>query len=247
MNKKSIIYASIFIIVLSVIVGFIFWPKDGKKDVITNIKNVYVDIDAKEAYKLITDDKEVVIIDVSPRFDKGHIPNSLNFYVGDGSLDKAIPSLNKDKTYLVYCHVDSASIPGAQKLIDAGFTKVYRLKGNYPLWLEEGYPIEISLKSVNNYVGSGLGSRSFLNGEFKHIVTADIKDPAQGKFYEGWLVAGDKFFSTGAMKKENGKYVLTYTSMEDSRAFKSVVITEETSSNGLDNKPETHVLEGEFE
>jgi len=245
MNKKVLI---ILIAIVSIgVLTYTFWTnmKVDKNIIIKKIK--YIDIDAKEAYKLITDDKAVVIIDVSPRFEKGYIPNSLNFYVGDGSLDKALPSLNKDKTYLVYCHVDSASIPGAQKLIDAGFTKVYRLKGNYPLWLEEGYPIEISLKSVNNYVGSGLGSRSFLNGEFKHIVTADIKDPAQGKFYEGWLVAGDKFFSTGAMKKENGKYVLTYTSMEDSRAFKSVVITEETSSNGLDNKPETHVLEGEFE
>lgn len=190
---------------------------------------------------------DVVIIDVSPRYDKGHIPNSINHYVGDGSLDKAIPELDKEKTYLVYCHVDSASIPGAQKLIDAGFEKVYRLKDNYPAWLDGGYPIEIGLKAVGEYQGSALASRSYLEGEFEHRVIADINDPPSGKFYEGWLVDGDKFFSTGAMKKENGKYILIYTSNEDSRAYKSVVITEETLSAGLDNKPETHVLEGAFE
>ena len=45
-------------------------------------------------------------------------------------------------TYLVYCHVDSVAIQGAQKLVDAGFMKVYRLAGNYKAWVDAGYPIE---------------------------------------------------------------------------------------------------------
>ena len=49
--------------------------------------------------------------------------------------------LHMDKDYLVYCHVDSASISGAQKLVDAGFDPVYRLEGNYQAWLDEGYPV----------------------------------------------------------------------------------------------------------
>jgi rhodanese-related sulfurtransferase len=31
---------------------------------------------------------------------------------------------------------------GAQKLVDAGFTKVYWLAGNYEAWVDAGYPIE---------------------------------------------------------------------------------------------------------
>ena len=247
MNKKILI-----IIIAAIIIGiaaFIFWPdKESKdKDDIIPEKIEYVDLEAKDAYKLITEDKSVVILDVSPRYEKGHIPGSINHYVGDGSLDKAIQTFNKDKTYLVYCHVDSASIPGAQKLIDAGFKKVYRLKDNYPAWINGGYPIEVALKAVNNYQGSALATRSFLDGKFQHVVTADIKDPAEGKFYEGWLVDGSKFFSTGKMIKVEGKYVLNYTASEDFRSYKDIVITEETLSEGLDNKPETHVLEGQFE
>lgn len=70
------------------------------------------------------------------------MPNAVNYYLGDGSLDRAIPNFDKEKTYLVYCHVDSVAIQGAQKLVDAGFKNVYRLKGNYKAWVDAGYPIE---------------------------------------------------------------------------------------------------------
>ena len=102
----------------------------------------YVDVTAQEAKELIDTKPELIIIDVSPNYDDGHIPGAINYYIGDSSLDDAIPTLDKNKEYLVYCHVDSASITGAKKLVDAGFNKVYRLKGNYQAWIDAGYPIE---------------------------------------------------------------------------------------------------------
>jgi rhodanese-related sulfurtransferase len=102
----------------------------------------YIDVTAEEAKNLIDTKQDLIIIDVSPKYDNGHLPGAINYYVGDGSLDNAIPTLDKEKEYLVYCHVDSASISGAQKLIDAGFQTVYRLKGNYQAWIDAGYPIE---------------------------------------------------------------------------------------------------------
>lgn len=102
----------------------------------------YIDLTPEEAKELIDNTTNLVIIDVSPYFSQGHIPGAVNYYVGDGSLDDAIPSLDKDVTYLVYCHADSASILGASKLIDAGFENVYRLKGNYSAWVEAGYPVD---------------------------------------------------------------------------------------------------------
>lgn len=102
----------------------------------------YVDISAEEAKEMIDNNPYLIVIDVSPHYDNGHLPGAVNYYLGDGSLDKAIPGLNKDAKYLVYCHVDSVSILGAQKLIDAGFKNVYRLKGNYQAWVDAGYPIE---------------------------------------------------------------------------------------------------------
>ncbi len=103
----------------------------------------YKDVSPAEAKELIDYIPELIVIDVSPKYAEGHLPRAVNYYVGDGSLDAAIPNLDPNAEYLVYCHVDSASILGAQKLVDAGFTNVYRLEGNYAAWVEAGYPVEI--------------------------------------------------------------------------------------------------------
>ena len=97
---------------------------------------------SQEAKELIESTENLVIIDVSPHYDSGHLPGAVNYYLGDGSLDDAIPNLDKNVSYLVYCHVDSVSISGANKLVDAGFSPVYRLKGNYQAWIDAGYEIE---------------------------------------------------------------------------------------------------------
>jgi rhodanese-related sulfurtransferase len=132
--KKSFIVFGFCIIGLVLITGCI----DEQSDEQTG----YIDVSAMEAKELIDTKPDLIIIDVSPNYDSGHIPGAVNYYIGDGSLDAAISLLDMNKEYLVYCHVDSASIGGAQKLIDAGFTMVYRLEGNYQAWVDAGYPIE---------------------------------------------------------------------------------------------------------
>lgn len=110
----------------------------------------YIDVTPEEALQLITDTPDLVIIDVSPKYAEGHLPGALNYYIGDGTLDKAIPMLDMEKPYLVYCHVDSASIPGATALVEAGFSPVYRLLGNYPAWVEAGY--DVSTLTMNEEI-----------------------------------------------------------------------------------------------
>jgi rhodanese-related sulfurtransferase len=102
----------------------------------------YIDVTPEEAKKLIDENPGLTIIDVSPNYDNGHLPGAISYYIGDGSLEKAIPSLDPNGKYLVYCHVDSVAIAGAQALVDAGFKNVYRLAGNYAAWVDAGYPVE---------------------------------------------------------------------------------------------------------
>ena len=117
---------------------------------------------------------------------------------------------------------------------------------------EEVVAVEVEvteLFAVGNYTGSGTATRVFSDGVFTHTVEANIPDPGEGKFYEGWLVTSTPaldFFSTGELTKDGDVYVLEYTSTIDEAGHPEVVITEETSANGLDNNPEAHVLEGEF-
>jgi rhodanese-related sulfurtransferase len=105
-------------------------------------QGTYIDVSPAEAKELIDENPDLIIIDVSPHYAQGHLPGAVHYYLGDGSLDEAIPTLDKSKTYLVYCHIDSVAIQGTQKLVDAGFQNVYRLEGNYRAWVNAGYPIE---------------------------------------------------------------------------------------------------------
>jgi len=110
---------------------------------LVSAESPYTDVTPQEALKLMLETPGLITIDVSPMYANGHLPTAINHPVGDDSLDKAIPMLDKDMTYLVYCHADGPSISGAQKLVDAGVKKVYRLEGNYRAWTDAGYPISI--------------------------------------------------------------------------------------------------------
>lgn len=105
------------------------------------------------------------------------------------------------------------------------------------------------LSAVGSYKGDGVATKSFDGKKFVHTATANLSDPSKGKFYEGWLVDKKptlRFFSTGKMIKENGVYKLRFEANQDYPDYNDVVITEETESQGLDGKPEAHVLEGSF-
>jgi thiosulfate sulfurtransferase len=105
-------------------------------------KLTFTNVSAEEAKALIDKNPDLMIIDVSPHYDEGHIPGAINYFLGDGALDNAIPALDPKATYLVYCHYDLASMTGAQALADAGFENVYRLEGNYASWVKAEYPVE---------------------------------------------------------------------------------------------------------
>jgi len=159
-NKKLIL---LFIILLLFFLGLVFGLRYWKQNQSLSSQDValpvaeeetsasqtgYIDVSPEEANELIEKDPDLIIVDVSPDYDQGHLPGAVNYYLGDGSLDEALPTLDKSKTYLVYCHIDSVAISGAQKFVEAGFPKVYRLEGNYAAWVEAGYPIETPVDSL---------------------------------------------------------------------------------------------------
>jgi hypothetical protein len=95
----------------------------------------------------------------------------------------------------------------------------------------------------------GIATRKQENGTFIHVVLADLPDPEEGSFYEGWLVRGEvgdtdfDFISTGKMILAKGGYLLEFESTTDYSDYPGVVITLEEAE---DENPETHVLEGIF-
>ena len=108
---------------------------------------------------------------------------------------------------------------------------------------------QASLEAVGDYSGSGTAESSYVNGKYVHTVEAELQDPPEDKFYEGWLVRKTPFdfISTGELTKtEEEKYTLEFTAEEDYTGYTGIVVTEETKAKGLDGNPEAHVLEGDF-
>ncbi|WAC05844.1 MAG: rhodanese-like domain-containing protein [Methanoregula sp.] len=101
----------------------------------------YTDVTPAEAKTLIDTHPDLVIIDVSPYYDRGHLPGAISIPVS--ALSSRLPDLDRTRPYLVYCHGDAPSIQGATTLVNAGFSPVYRLKGNYAAWVSAGYKVEM--------------------------------------------------------------------------------------------------------
>ena len=104
---------------------------------------------------------------------------------------------------------------------------------------------ETKLSAVGDYTGSGTATRT-TEGTFLHEVVAELGPPADGDFYEGWLLGPSIVSAAMLIDEGGGMWSLTFTSDEDLSEHNSVVITEETLSDGLDGIPEDHVLEGDF-
>jgi rhodanese-related sulfurtransferase len=111
---------------------------------LVNYKNTYIDISPAETYSMLLNNTFDLIIDVVGLdiYSLGHLPGAVNYVWADGSLNQQIPTLDKNLTYLVYCHTDPPSTASAQALVDAGIPNTYRLEGNYGAWVDAGYPTE---------------------------------------------------------------------------------------------------------
>jgi len=111
---------------------------------IMDYKDTYMDISPTEAYSMYLNGTFDLIIDVVGLgiYQGGHLPGAVNYVWADGTLNDMIPTLDKNGTYLVYCHTDPPSTASAQALINAGIKNTYRLEGNYRAWVDAGYPVE---------------------------------------------------------------------------------------------------------
>ncbi|MFH1617039.1 MAG: rhodanese-like domain-containing protein [Candidatus Margulisiibacteriota bacterium] len=101
----------------------------------------YTDVSPAQVQVLMEKIADLVILDVSPKYAEGHLPGAVSIPLEQ--LKERVKKLSdKSKTYLVYCHADGPSIAGAKLLAANGFSKVYRLKGNYAAWVAKGYKAE---------------------------------------------------------------------------------------------------------
>ena len=106
--------------------------------------NMFGNLDVFQAKELINDNKELVLLDIREKweFDIAHIKGCELFPLSQ--FKEKYHELERDKTYIVYCHTGGRSQSFCQYLAQQGFGNLYNLKGGVHAW---ALKIDNSLKT----------------------------------------------------------------------------------------------------
>jgi phage shock protein E len=85
----------------------------------------------------------VITLDVRTpgEFNEGHIEGAQLIDFQSGNFENEIATLDKTKTYAVYCRSGNRSGQAVKIMSDAGFTSVYNLNGGVIDWAGAGLPL----------------------------------------------------------------------------------------------------------
>ncbi|MGV8814378.1 MAG: rhodanese-like domain-containing protein [Gelidibacter sp.] len=88
---------------------------------------------------------DVQLVDVRSAKDRidGFIKNSQNIDFNSPTFDQDIQKLDKTKPVILYCRSGGRSAKCAKKLKDAGFVKIYDLKGGMTQWRFDDHEVEV--------------------------------------------------------------------------------------------------------
>ena len=106
-------------------------------------QNSMSDLSQNEWTQALAEQPGAVVLDVRTveEFESGYIPNAKNIdlRMGPGFIDE-INTLDKNKSYYVYCRSGARSAQAVQLMRDLGFDETYNLLGGILEW--EGEVIE---------------------------------------------------------------------------------------------------------
>lgn len=97
--------------------------------------------------------RNLVILDVSTKkeFKDKHLENAVNHSLISRSFKSVIKTLDKTKTYLVYCTIGGRSKIATKQMKKAGFQNVYNLIGGTLLWEEYKYPFAKDADNIKRF------------------------------------------------------------------------------------------------
>lgn len=109
--------------------------------------------------------------------------------------------------------------------------------------------VKTDLSDVSGGSQMGIATKDRDNGQNVYTIIANLNDPQQGYFYQGWLVRGNlgesnyDLVNLGRLTSGKGGWIVSYSTTNDLSDHKSVWVTLESFST---NTPHQHVLEGSF-
>lgn len=103
-----------------------------------------IEVITAEEMQSILDLEDIQLVDVRTpeEFKEGFIANAQNIDYFSDTFDEDIEKLDKSKPVIVYCKSGGRSAKCADKLLEAGFVKVYDLEGGISKWKHKGLDIK---------------------------------------------------------------------------------------------------------
>ena len=103
-------------------------------------------ISAQEANDLIQQrkaDPNFIILDIrTPQeFADGHIEGAINLDFYASNFKERLNTLDKSKTYMMYCRSGNRSGKALGMMKDQNFTEVYNMTGGIGSWAQKGLPV----------------------------------------------------------------------------------------------------------
>ena len=97
-----------------------------------------------EEFATMANNKQTVLLDVRTKkeFEAGHLGGAVNLDVIASEFEQKAASLDRSKTYLVYCASGVRSAKACENLIRLNFLKLYDLPGGFKAWEKAGKPVE---------------------------------------------------------------------------------------------------------
>ena len=131
MNIKSL--TVVFLMLSSVVFTSCKGQHDG---------DIIKDVTVEEMQTLLQMD-QVQLVDVRTpeEYSTGFIANAQNIDYFSPTFDEDIKKLDKEKPVIVYCKSGLRSSKCSEKLLKAGFVKIYNLEGGITQWQHEGLKI----------------------------------------------------------------------------------------------------------
>jgi len=89
-----------------------------------------------EEMHILLDLEHVQLVDVrTPKeYNVGHLKNAQNIDFNSPTFEEDIAKLDKEKPVVLYCQEGGRSAKCAKKMAEAGFKKIYDLKGGFSEW-----------------------------------------------------------------------------------------------------------------
>jgi phage shock protein E len=99
-------------------------------------------ISVNEFYNGINENIVLIDIRTPEEYNEGHIENAINIDYYANDFSNQINSLDKEKTYYIYCRSGSRSGNALKIFEDLGFKEVYDLRHGINSWKENGFEVK---------------------------------------------------------------------------------------------------------